>query len=169
MEIKKAAKQGNKQACAVLAKQLVNLRKQKVRLYGASATISSVNAQTKSMVANKATAEAMGRTAKAMGAMNKQMDPQKMMKTMQQFEVESAKMEMKEEMMDDVLDDVLGGSDEEEEQDAIINQVLDEIGIEVAGKLADAPGYKGALPSRASDSQAKDKAIEDQLARLMRE
>lgn len=37
--------------------------------------------------------------------------------------------------MDDVLDDVLGGSDEEEEQDAIINQVLDEIGIEVAGKV----------------------------------
>nr|XP_054752657.1 charged multivesicular body protein 2b-like [Lytechinus pictus] len=168
MEIKKAAKQGNKQACAVLAKQLVNLRKQKVRLYGASATISSVNAQTKSMVANKSTAEAMGRTAKAMGAMNKQMDPQKVMKTMQQFQVESSKMEMKEELMDDVLDDILGGSDEEEE-DAIVNQVLDEIGIEVSGKLADAPGYKGALPSKVSESQAKDKALEEQLARLMRE
>ena len=35
------------QATTVLAKQLINLRKQKTRLYGASAQISSVNAQTK--------------------------------------------------------------------------------------------------------------------------
>ena len=33
MEIKKAAKAGNKQACTVLAKQLVQLRKQKTRTY----------------------------------------------------------------------------------------------------------------------------------------
>lgn len=31
LEIKKMAKDGNKQACAVLAKQLVQLRKQKTR------------------------------------------------------------------------------------------------------------------------------------------
>jgi len=33
MDIKKAAKVGNKQACTVLAKQLVQLRKQKTRTY----------------------------------------------------------------------------------------------------------------------------------------
>ena len=33
MEIKKAAKASNKQACTVLAKQLVQLRKQKTRTY----------------------------------------------------------------------------------------------------------------------------------------
>jgi charged multivesicular body protein 2B len=33
MEIKKAAKAGNKQACTVLAKQLVQIRKQKTRTY----------------------------------------------------------------------------------------------------------------------------------------
>jgi charged multivesicular body protein 2B len=33
MEIKKAAKAGNKQACTVLAKQLIQLRKQKTRTY----------------------------------------------------------------------------------------------------------------------------------------
>ena len=33
MEIKKAAKAGNKQACTVLAKQLIQLRKQKARTF----------------------------------------------------------------------------------------------------------------------------------------
>ena len=99
-----------------------------------------------------------------MGSMNKQMDPQKVMQTMKQFEMESAKMEMKEEMMDDVLDDMLGGSDEEEEQDAIINQVLDEIGIEVAGKVSLSHIYIYAsiqsldLPNRASH-EIKKKSI----------
>ena len=39
MEIKKAAKAGNKAACTVLAKQLVQLRKQKQRTYVASSQV----------------------------------------------------------------------------------------------------------------------------------
>lgn len=37
--------------------------------------------------------------------------------------------------MDDTLDSLLGGSDEEAEEDAVISQVLDEIGIEVNRKV----------------------------------
>jgi len=33
------------------------------------------------------------------------------------------------------LDDILGESGDEEEQDAVITQVLDEIGIEISGKV----------------------------------
>ena len=43
MEIKKAAKAGNKQACTVLAKQLVQLRKQKTRTYTATSQVTSVS------------------------------------------------------------------------------------------------------------------------------
>ena len=45
MEIKKAAKAGNKQACTVLAKQLVQLRKQKTRTYTATSQVTSANSQ----------------------------------------------------------------------------------------------------------------------------
>ena len=38
-DIKKAAKAGNKQACTVLAKQLVQLRKQKTRTYTATSQV----------------------------------------------------------------------------------------------------------------------------------
>ncbi len=46
IEIKKAAKDGNKQACVVLAKQLIQLRKQETRTVAASSKISGVKAQT---------------------------------------------------------------------------------------------------------------------------
>ena len=39
MEIKKAAKLGNKQAATVLAKQLINVRKQKTRSYAATSRV----------------------------------------------------------------------------------------------------------------------------------
>ena len=38
-------------------------------------------------------------------------------------------------LVEDTLDSILGGSDDEAEEDAVISQVLDEIGIEVTGKV----------------------------------
>lgn len=37
--------------------------------------------------------------------------------------------------VNDTLDDIFDGSDEEEESQDIVNQVLDEIGIEISGKV----------------------------------
>jgi charged multivesicular body protein 2B len=37
--------------------------------------------------------------------------------------------------VNDLLDDILGESGDEEEQDAIVTQVLDEIGIDISAKV----------------------------------
>ena len=52
------------------------------------------------------------------------MNPQQVAKTMQDFNVANSRMEMTEEMMNDTLDDILDESGDEEEQDAIVNQVV---------------------------------------------
>merc|ERR1711936_1407102 len=127
MEIKKAAKMGNKQAATVLAKQLINVRKQKTRTYSATSKVQAVGSASKAMGANVKLAETM----KTMGNMNKLMNPEQVAKTMQEFDMANTKMGMTEEMMNDTLDDILTESGDEEEQDAIVTQVLDEIGIEV--------------------------------------
>ncbi|KHJ89592.1 hypothetical protein OESDEN_10581 [Oesophagostomum dentatum] len=44
-EIKKLAKQGQKEACAVLAKQLVQLRHQKTKSIGMSSKLTGIQAQ----------------------------------------------------------------------------------------------------------------------------
>ena len=61
-------------------------------------------------------------------------------------------------------------ADDESEEQAVVDKVLDEIGIEISGKLADAPsahagtiGDKSKAKSKASDD---DKEIEAMLAQL---
>ena len=44
-EIKKAAKMGNKQAATVLAKQLINVRKQKTRTYNMTSKVRKINVE----------------------------------------------------------------------------------------------------------------------------
>ncbi|XP_007893900.1 charged multivesicular body protein 2b [Callorhinchus milii] len=167
MEIKKMAKAGNKEACKILAKQLVQLRKQKTRTYAVSSKVTSMSTQTKVLNSQMKMAGAMATTTKTMQTMNKKMDPQKTLQTMQNFERENAKMEMTEEMMNDTLDDIFDDSDEEGETEGIVNQVLDEIGIEISGKMANAPSAAKGLPA-ATTSKAgiSDEEIERQLKAL---
>ncbi len=44
--------------------------------------------------------------------------------------------------MNDALDDILADSDDEEEEQAIVNKVLDEIGIEISGKVKHIIAFK---------------------------
>ena len=81
------------------------------------------------MRSNQAMADAMRGVTKAMRSMNKSVNLPEISKIMMEFEKESEMMDMKEEMMNDAIDDVMEDENDEAESDAIVNQVLDEIGI----------------------------------------
>lgn len=167
-EIKKMAKSGNRDACKILAKQLVQVRKQKNRTYAVSSKVTSMSTQTKIMNSQMKMAGAMSSTAKTMQAVNKKMDPQKTLKTMQDFQKENMKMGMTEDMINDTLDECFDESGDEEETQGIVDQVLDEIGIEISGKMARTPAAGKSVPSAASSSKAtiSDDEIERQLRAL---
>lgn len=80
-------------------------------------------------------ANAMGSTASTMKTMNQQMPVQRIMNDMKEFSMASEKMGMTEEMMNDQLDSMFSEPGDEAEQDAIVAKVLDEIGIEMNGKV----------------------------------
>lgn len=167
-EIKKMAKSGNREACTILAKQLVQLRKQKNRTYAVSSKVTGMTTQTKLMNSQMKMAGAMSSTAKTMQAVNKKMDPQKTLKTMQDFQKENMKMGMTEDMINDTLDEIFDESGDEEESQGIVDQVLDEIGIEISGKMARTPAAGKSVPSAAASSKAtiSDDEIERQLRAL---
>ena len=54
---------------------------------------------------------------------------------MMEFEKQSEIMDMKEEMMEDAIDDAMGDEEDEEEGDKIVQQVLDELGLDLGDKL----------------------------------
>lgn len=105
--------------------------------------------------------------------MNKAVDVPAINKMMADFERENAKTEMMQEIMGDAIDDALGDADNEEEEDRIVSQVLDEIGISFGDQIPDAPmlGTPGTVESAPAGKTATavggdDPALSDLEARL---
>jgi charged multivesicular body protein 2A len=104
--------------------------------------------------------------------MNKKMNVQTLSKIVYEFEKENEKTEMTGEMMNDVIDDAFDDGETAEEEDKIVNQVLDEIGVSLTGNLAAAPSsaVKEAPVAAAKQAEpvaeAEDSAVSDLEARL---
>lgn len=93
-----------------------------------------------------------------MASMNRGLNLPQIQRIMNEFERESSMMDMKEEMMSEAVDGVMEDDeeDEEEEGDKILQQVLEEIGIDVSQKLGEAPT---ALHSAATPVANKKQAV----------
>jgi hypothetical protein len=65
-----------------------------------------------------------------LSGMNRQMNLPALQRIAMEFERENDIMDQRQEMMDDAIDDVTGLEDEEEGEE-VINQVLDEIGVDL--------------------------------------
>ncbi|CAB1098533.1 unnamed protein product [Ectocarpus sp. 4 AP-2014] len=167
-EIKKTAKGGNQGATRTLAKQLVQLRAQKEQLYSARAKLAGVGNAATTAATSASLAGVMGNVAGVMKKVNEAVSTEETAKIMQQFAVENEKMNMSEEMMDDALIDAFDGEGVEEEADGVVGQVLAELGLEMDGKMVDAPTNTPAgvaRPSAAEDTKL-DAKTEELLAQL---
>lgn len=73
-----------------------------------------------------------------LGSMNRQMNLPALQRIAMEFEKENDIMDQRQEMMDDAIDDVTGLEDEEESED-VVNQVLDEIGVDLGQAVWSSP------------------------------
>merc|ERR1719461_1422534 len=148
------AKAGQMDAVKIMAKDLVRTRKAIKKFMLMKANIQAVSLKIQTLKSQNSMAQAMKGVTKAMMMMNKQMKLPEIQKIMQEFEKQSEIMDMKEEMMNDVMDDVIGDEDDEEESDAIVSQVLDELGLQMGDQISGLPGVSGTVGA----STAKNKA-----------
>ncbi|XP_034050017.1 charged multivesicular body protein 2a [Thalassophryne amazonica] len=159
-DIKKMAKQGQMDAVKVMAKDLVRTRRYVKKFIMMKANIQAVSLKIQTLKSNNAMAQAMKGVTKAMATMNKQMKLPQIQKIMMEFEKQTEIMDMKEEMMNDAIDDAMGDDDDEEESDAIVSQVLDELGLNLSDELSNLPSTGGSL------SVASGKKAEPQSAAM---
>ena len=173
-DIKKMAKQGQMDAVKIMAKDLVRTRRYVKKFMLMRANIQAVSLKIQTLKSQNAMAQAMKGVTKAMGNMNKQMKLPEIQKIMMEFEKQSEIMDMKEEMMSDTIgeyikvqclgvsdlilelhlsDDALGDEEDEEESDAIVNQVLDELGLQLTDELAGVAGVPAGSISAADKNK----------------
>ncbi|XP_058197156.1 vacuolar protein sorting-associated protein 2 homolog 3 [Rhododendron vialii] len=165
-EIKRTAKTGNEAATKTLARQLVRLRQQIGKLQGSRAQMRGIATHTQAISAQSSVAVGIKGATKAMASMSKQMEPAKQAKVMQEFQRQSAQMDMTTEMMSDAIDDALDDDEAEEETEDLTNQVLDEIGVDVASQLSAAP--KGRIAGKTAEGASSSSVdeLEKRLAAL---
>lgn len=168
IQIKKTAKEGQLDAARMLARDLVRTRANITRMYQMRTQMQSVSMQLTTMRTNESMAGAMGNVVKIMARINQTMNLPAMQNVMMQFEMEHGKMEMTQEMVDDAMGDMLGGADEEEETDDVINHVMDELGLEQGSKLGSV-STATAMPDQAGlETTGVDSALEARMEQLRR-
>lgn len=157
MDIKKMAKANQLDAVKIMAKDLVRTRRAVKKFMLMKTNIQAVSMRIQTLRSTNSMAQAMKGVAKAMGNMNKQMNLPQIQRIMQEFEKQSEIMDMKEEMMSDVIDDAMG-EDEEEETDAVVTQVLDELGLHLTDQLTGLPVAQSAIGDPTNKIAAKQPA-----------
>ena len=156
-----------------LAKQLVQIRKQREKLISAKAQMGAVGIQATAMAAQMTAATAVGSVTTAMKTANQAVDAKEMTKIMHEFQRQNEMAGMKEEMMDDSLADAFDTDAIDEEADKITGQVLAELGVELDSQMVglSAPsvkpkGEEEAEALSAEEQAALEGAIPDLKARL---
>ncbi|ERL88001.1 hypothetical protein D910_05390 [Dendroctonus ponderosae] len=158
-DIKKLAKEGQMDAVKIMARDLVRTRRYCKKFMLMKANIQAVSLKIQTLRSQNAMAQAMKGVTRAMASMNRQLNLPQIQRILQEFEKQSEIMDMKEEVMNDAIDDAMEGDDDEEESDAIVNQVLDELGLQLNDTLSGLPQTAGVLPAAGSKQPAAAAAV----------
>jgi hypothetical protein len=159
-EAKMFAKRGDNANARLMAKQVVQIRSAKDRMLRSKAHLSSISLQTSAMEAQTTQMKSMKTASDAMVKANSQIDAKEMSNILRQFEKQSDMSDMKTEMMDDLFDD----PEMDQEADAAVMQIFDELGADTANRMQSAPRHQHAETTANSSSE---KSREDDILRQL--
>lgn len=137
-DIKKSAKNNQLGAAKIQAKDLVRTRKYIQKFYEMRTQLQAISLRIQTVRSNEQMMQSMKGATGLLRSMSKVTNIASLQEIAMQFARESEIMESREEIMSDAVDDVTGLEDEEAE-DEVLNQVLDEIGVDREMQLGNTP------------------------------
>ena len=155
-DIKVAAKNNQISSVKIMAKDLVRTRKYMSKFYEMKSHLQGVQLRMQTMKSTEAMARSMAGATKAMSALSKQLNIPSLTAILQEFQSENEKLGITQEVMGDTIDEVLGEAGDIEQEEMVVNQVLDEIGIDANSLLAEAPKNRMPASQQAAANQQKE-------------
>lgn len=110
--------------------RLLTLHRYVQKFYQMRTQLQAISLRIQTVRSNEQMMQSMKGATQLLGSMNRQMNLPALQRIAMEFEKENDIMEQRQEMMDDAIDDVTGVEDEEEGEE-VVNQVLDEIGVDL--------------------------------------
>ena len=159
MDIKNAAKNNQLSSVKIMAKDLVRTRKYMSKFYEMRSHLQGVQLRMQTIKSTEAMARSMAGATKAMTALSKQLNLPSLTAILQEFQQENEKLGITQEVMGDTIDDVMGEVGDIEQEEMVVNQVLDEIGIDANALLAQAPSNKMPAGQIAANKQQQKEAV----------
>ena len=132
-QIKKLAEKGQTTGAKMLAKDIVRAQKQQQKLEQFAGQLNAVSLRIGSCATLNELGDAMASCASAMSLVSSKLDPKKMQQMAREIARQDEMLDMKADMISDVLESLNDGNEEEEE--ALYNQVLQEAGVNLANEL----------------------------------
>lgn len=166
-DIKGLAKAGQMKSVKIMAKDLIRIRKHQEKFLNLNAQLRAISLQMTTMASVTALTDSMKKVTKAMVMLNGQVNLPQLQKVMMEFQKQSEMMDMKQEVVGDAIEDAMDNEEDVEESEAVVAQVLDEIGISMADGMVDAPAKRVAAEAKEEKKESKeDKELEARLNNL---
>ncbi|EFC45006.1 charged multivesicular body protein 2a [Naegleria gruberi] len=161
-DMRRLARQNQMETVKIMAKDLVRTRNHITKMHKMNAQLQAISLKLTTLNSTNEMTQAMKGMTRTMTLMNKRLNLPEMQKIMQEFMKQNEMMDMKEEMMGDMMDDVM--EDDEVEEDELVNQVLDEIGLDMSGKLGKTPNNK--ILNEETEQQDNTDDLQERLENL---
>ncbi|EMR09897.1 hypothetical protein PNEG_01658 [Pneumocystis murina B123] len=142
-EIRKSAQAGEMEVTKIKAKDLVRTRKQIGKFLQIKTQLQAISLRIQTVQTHEQMTQSLKNAARLLNSMNRKIHVPTLMKITQNFQQENDIMDQREEMMDDAIDDIM--EDDDMENNDIINQVLDEIGIDLQQDLNNIPSITNTI------------------------
>ncbi|KAB0790132.1 hypothetical protein PPYR_07892 [Photinus pyralis] len=166
--LKEAAKKNDREACTILAKEVLRARKAITKIYTSKAHLNSVQLQMKNQLATLRVAGSLSKSTEVMQAMQRLIRIPEVAHTMQELSKEMMKAGIIEEMIDETMDAMEEDSQEmEEAAQTEVDKVLWEL---TEGKLGEAPAPPVTEAKKqvvdVPDEEENEEELEDMQSRL---
>lgn len=138
-DVRKAAALGQQDRCKILAQSIVRSRTCRARLLTLQTNMEGVQLMVKTMTSTQALTESMRNVTIMMAKTNRSMRLPVLSKIMTEFSKQSMQMDLKQEMMDDALGNAMDDADTKTDTDQMVNQIMDEIGMNVKHDMVNVP------------------------------
>jgi charged multivesicular body protein 2A len=151
---KTALSQGKTDECKLHAKQLIRYRGACLRMTQMESRMQEMKINMRVMRSTQQMQQAMANMTRAMIRMNRGINVKVMQDIIRNFEKHTMMMEDKQSMIDDTLDQSMADFDNPDEENDIVRQVMEEIGLDLS------------LPDAGGPAAFNNKLLEERLEKL---
>lgn len=166
IEIKKMAKLGQIASVRILAKDLVRTRQHTKKLNVMKSNFRAVALKILTFRSYNSMTDAIRKVTIALRTMNRQLQLPRIQGILREFEKQTDISNLKQSFIDEEISNAMDDEDEEEETDAVVNKILDELGLQITDQLATLPADLVGL-QQPTTTKIYDPSLDDDLLKRL--